>query len=117
MSKQTSKQVMQQALDALNDWLNTYAEELCDHERVALARKRVEDSGGTLAYIAGITQDLQKAIEDCKQADEQEHKKLTDDDIIALRRSINVVDSVSVKYGDSISFARAIEARVLGENV
>jgi len=80
VSEQTAKQTMQQALDALDDWLNIYAEELCDPSVVAKARKRIEEGGGTLAYITGITINLREAIEDCKQAAEtQEHKKLTGD--------------------------------------
>jgi hypothetical protein len=39
---------------ALDDWLNTYASEHCNAERVREANDRIMDSGGTLAYIAGL---------------------------------------------------------------
>lgn len=54
-------EIVQQALDALDAWLNTYAEEFCDPARVAQAKERIAEHGGTLAYIAEITQALRVA--------------------------------------------------------
>jgi len=47
---------------ALDDWLNTYAAEMCDPERVREANERIHDHGGTLAYIADLQQQIRSAI-------------------------------------------------------
>ncbi len=39
---------------AIDDWLNTYAHDMCDEKRVKEARDRIYENGGTLAYIARI---------------------------------------------------------------
>lgn len=39
---------------AIDDWLNTYAHDMCDEERVKEARDRIYKNGGTIAYIARI---------------------------------------------------------------
>lgn len=39
---------------AIDDWLNIYAHDMCDEQRVKEARVRIFESGGTLAYIARI---------------------------------------------------------------
>lgn len=41
---------------ALDTWINTYAEEFCDRDYVILAYKRIEEAGGTLAYVGGTVQ-------------------------------------------------------------
>lgn len=41
---------------ALEIWLHTYADDLCDRDLVRLAYKRIEQGGGTIAYIADATQ-------------------------------------------------------------
>jgi hypothetical protein len=47
---------------ALDDWLNTYAHEMCAEKRVREATKRISDGGGTLAYIADLQQEIRKCI-------------------------------------------------------
>lgn len=47
----------------LDDWLNQYASELCDEERVKEAVKRIEYHGGTLAYIASLQDKNKRALE------------------------------------------------------
>lgn len=47
----------------LDDWLNQYASELCDEERVKEARERIADNGGTLAYIAQLQDQNRRALE------------------------------------------------------
>lgn len=39
---------------AIDDWLNTYAPDECNENRVKEARTRIFENGGTLAYIAQI---------------------------------------------------------------
>lgn len=39
---------------AIDDWLNTYAHDMCDEKRVKVARDRIYENGGTIAYIARI---------------------------------------------------------------
>lgn len=47
---------------AIDDWLNTYASELCGEARVEAAHKRISDNGGTLAYIASIQEQNRAAL-------------------------------------------------------
>lgn len=39
---------------AIDDWLNTYAHDMCDEKRFKEARDRIYKNGGTIAYIARI---------------------------------------------------------------
>ena len=39
---------------AVNDWLNTYASDMCAEECVSESRERIFEAGGTLAYIASV---------------------------------------------------------------
>lgn len=48
---------------ALDDWLNTYAPDLCDEERVAEAERRI-GSVGTLFYIASVQEQNRAALGD-----------------------------------------------------
>lgn len=48
------------SLTAIDDWLNLYADDLCDPARVKEARSRIDAACGTLAYIAK-TQDANRA--------------------------------------------------------
>ena len=41
---------------AIDDWLNTYAHDLCNEERVKEASNRIKENGGTCYYIA-VTQE------------------------------------------------------------
>jgi len=47
---------------AIDDWLNTYAAELCDEDRVNEAKKRIMEYG-TIGYIAHIQEANRKALE------------------------------------------------------
>ena len=51
------RKLLERVVLALDDWLNCYAADQCDEQRVAEARSRIREAGGTLAYIA----DLQEA--------------------------------------------------------
>ena len=50
------------AQEAMNVWVNTYAPEFCDKERVENSRKIISESGGTLAYIADINEQIHEAL-------------------------------------------------------
>jgi hypothetical protein len=56
------KEALRHSMIALDDWLNTYAPEFCDEERVKEARKRIMDEGGTLAYIADLQERNRTAL-------------------------------------------------------
>lgn len=56
------RDALERSKTALDDWLNTYASEFCDEERVAEAGKRIMDGGGTLAYIADIQEQNRVAL-------------------------------------------------------
>lgn len=49
------------ALDAshvgLDDWLHTYASDMCGEEHVQASRANISEGGGTLAYIAKLQQE------------------------------------------------------------
>lgn len=47
---------------ALDDWVATYAAEMCDSKKVAEARARIEKNGGMLAYIAKLSERIDKAL-------------------------------------------------------
>lgn len=47
---------------AIDDWLNTFASEFCDTDRVAQAYSRISYNGGTLAYIADVQKQNREAL-------------------------------------------------------
>ena len=47
---------------AIEDWFNIYASEFCDEKRVAEARARIRENGGTLAYIADVQKQNKEAL-------------------------------------------------------
>lgn len=51
-----------QSVTAIDDWLNTYAAELCDESRVEEARDRIRQYG-TIGYIAKVQKGNRKALE------------------------------------------------------
>lgn len=55
-------ELLERCRTALDDWINTYASDMCSDERVAEAVKRIGDNGGTLAYIAEIQQDVREYL-------------------------------------------------------
>lgn len=57
------EEALQASRIGLDDWLNQYASELCDEERVKEARERIADNGGTLAYIAQLQDQNRRALE------------------------------------------------------
>ena len=48
---------------AIDDWLNTYAAELCDEQRVNEAVKRISQHG-TIGYIAHVQAANREALEE-----------------------------------------------------
>lgn len=49
-------------LNALEDWVHTYASEMCSDEAVAKSMKRIQDNGGTLTYIADLRNAVKKQL-------------------------------------------------------
>lgn len=56
------REALERSVQAIDDWLNVYAEEMCDPARVAEARGRIWAGGGTLAYIAEVQQQNRRAL-------------------------------------------------------
>lgn len=54
---------IKRSMIAIDDWLNTYASDLCDDARVAEAHARIGEMG-TLAYIADVQQQNRAALAD-----------------------------------------------------
>ena len=52
---------LKRSMIAIDDWLNTYASDQCDEQRVAEARARIREMG-TIAYIADVQQQNRNAI-------------------------------------------------------
>lgn len=52
---------LKRSMIAIDDWLNTEAEELCDEERVKQARARIAE-WGTIGYIADVQAQNRKAL-------------------------------------------------------
>ncbi len=46
------EEALEQAIQALNDWVTTYASDMCYEKTVLATRTRLHGAGGTLAYIA-----------------------------------------------------------------
>ena len=57
----TRRELWSLAAEVLDDWLDTYASEFCDEKRVAEARQRLREAGGTLAYISDRRERLREA--------------------------------------------------------
>lgn len=55
------------AQEAMNVWVNTYAPEFCDKEHVENSRKIISESGGTLAYIADINEQIHESLAKLEQ--------------------------------------------------
>ena len=57
---ETLRKAMDAAILALDDWINTYAEDFCDEARVAEAKTRL-NAQGTIAYLADTVQQCREA--------------------------------------------------------
>ena len=55
------EKALTRSVTALDDWLNTYASELCDPKRVEEAAVRIREHG-TLAYIADVQEENREAL-------------------------------------------------------
>jgi len=58
------REAIKHNMRAIDNWLNTYAAELCDTERVKEAVAEIGDGGGTLAYIAALQQSNRNLLRD-----------------------------------------------------
>lgn len=47
---------------ALDDWLRTFAYDLCKEEHVKESFDRISQNGGTLAYLADLQQENRNAL-------------------------------------------------------
>lgn len=47
---------------ALNDWVTTYASDLCDPDDLVRALSRISNRGGTLAYIGEVLEEVRAAM-------------------------------------------------------
>lgn len=59
----TARDDIRAAAQAIDDWVATYASDMCSEEQVALAQQRIMQGGGTLAYTADVTQRLWALID------------------------------------------------------
>ena len=53
---------LERSMLAINDWLHTYAHDLCDRDDVARSNSRVQAQGGTLAYIGSVQEQNRAAL-------------------------------------------------------
>ncbi len=53
---------LKRSVTALDDWINSYAPELCDDAFVREAMVRIMGEGGTLAYIADVQRQNREAL-------------------------------------------------------
>lgn len=51
-----AREALEDSQQALNDWVVTYASDMCGEKTVQEAKERINGAGGTLAYIAGISE-------------------------------------------------------------
>lgn len=59
--RSSMRTALQAAITALDDWLNIYASEHCNPQRVAEAQERIGQIG-TIAYITDVTTQCRKAL-------------------------------------------------------
>lgn len=61
-AKTDNDAIIQRAVDALNNWLRTYADDQFDPETVAKAWTEITEGGGTIGYITRVRTDLESLI-------------------------------------------------------
>lgn len=59
---ENTRQLLKEASEALDDWLHTFASELCDEKKVQESYDRIHAGGGTLYYIASLNQRIKQAL-------------------------------------------------------
>ena len=64
--RDAARKALRKASVALDDWLNTYAAEFCDDGRVKEAYDRINENGGTIAYIADLRQEIRAILAKAK---------------------------------------------------
>jgi len=57
------REALKRSVLALDDWLNIYAEELCERDRVAQAKSRIQNYG-TVGYIAEVQKQNREALKE-----------------------------------------------------
>lgn len=62
MTAPSIKEALERSIVVIDDWLNVYASELCNQDRVDEANHRISNAGGTLAYIANVQQQNRAAL-------------------------------------------------------
>src|SRR5687768_5461021 len=56
------REALIRSITAIDDWLNVYASDFCNSDRVDEAQRRISDEGGTLSYIANVQQKNRTAL-------------------------------------------------------
>lgn len=54
-------EALERSMTAIDDWLNIYADDMCDAERVKEAKERIGQLG-TIGYIASVQQANRQAL-------------------------------------------------------
>lgn len=103
--------ILQSALLANSDWIQTYAPEFCDDDEVREARQRIAESGGYLGYILEQIEALRRLVEI-----EQFHEE----DTALMADIIGAFIDWANTYDGSISHQRLVtrsEERMRGPNM
>lgn len=61
------RRAISRAIQALNDWVVTYAPEWSDENRVRESAGRICDKGGTLAYATDVREELERCLKDADE--------------------------------------------------
>lgn len=56
------RKALMNSIEALDTWLHTYADDLCDRDQVHLAFRRIHDNGGTIGYIADVQEENRNVL-------------------------------------------------------
>ena len=83
MTAPSPKEALERSIVAIDDWLNVYASELCNQDRVDEANHRISNAGGTLAYIANVQQQNRAALATLQPSGERREA------IARMRRSLD----------------------------
>lgn len=60
---------VRRASQALDDWIATWASDMCREVDVQAARNRIRQSGGTLGYVCDVRMPLDAALKELDHAD------------------------------------------------
>ena len=110
------RRALERANLALDDWLNRYASDLCDPDRVAQARSRITNQGGTIAYITDVRTQGEAALASGGKADSCQRPAVSSEPLTGIQLKALETITKTPLLGSSLGKAAAAEIRKLRAN-